>query len=604
MKQYLKLFKLIHKLDPWAIPIALCYALTTVLLPLSVLYTTGSIISILESSPDMLSLQSLILKLVIIMFTITFLNIIFKKFHKDHAMIVNYRLQRDIMRKSLVMEFEQLENPENRVNFKKAEEGTTYSGGIHTFVNMALTGIFEMLVSLLIAGSSVFFLIKSTSSLDTPLSSFTNSIFFPVILILLILIPIFISFKMNKIGAQVQYDMFDKIADVNREMNYYYSTLLFDVEPGKTIRLYEADSLIISVIKKSTTFFIESYSKALSKIVSYQNIGQLSTTLSMGCMYILLASKAYTDSISLGSVIIIGGSLNLITSTFVKYVAQFGSMSNIVNFMQYYIDYLELPEMNNEKATFPDKEVTIEFKDVCFHYPGSDCNVLNHINITIKPGERLSIVGKNGAGKTTFVKLLTKMYKPTSGEILINGKNIQKMNDQEVIKNLSIVFQDFTLYPFTILENITLSTQSNYLRVYDALNTTQIKDKIVNMPEGLETLLKSSQSEGVSFSKGEAQKIAISRAWYKDAPVIILDEPTSALDPMSEFEIYNHFNDLIEARTALYISHRMSSSKFSDRIIVFDCGEIVEEGTHKDLMNLENGIYKNLFETQALYYKN
>lgn len=222
--------------------------------------------------------------------------------------------------------------------------------------------------------------------------------------------------------------------------------------------------------------------------------------------------------------------------------------------------------------------------------------------LQFKVGQRLALVGPNGSGKTTLIKLLTRLAEPTEGRILLNGIDIQKYDIHEYQQIFAVVFQDYRLFAFSVADNVAVNTHKDPARIQRALTLAGVWDKVDRMPKKTETsLTKNIDPAGVDISGGEAQKIAIARAWYKDAPFIILDEPTAALDPVSEYEIYQKFDDLMEKKTAIYVSHRMSSTRFSQRIVVLDHGQIVEDGTHAALMQA-HGLYYRLFEAQAQYY--
>ena len=250
--------------------------------------------------------------------------------------------------------------------------------------------------------------------------------------------------------------------------------------------------------------------------------------------------------------------------------------------------------------------IEIEFKNVSFRYPNSTSYVLKNINLKISNQEKLAIVGYNGAGKTSFTLLLTRMYEPTEGEILLNGINIQRINYREYLKLFSTVNQDFFLFPFSILENIhpcSEVSEQEKEKVMDLCRKYGIEERINRMYKGLDTpITKELFAAGVDLSGGERQKIAILRALYKNSPVLVLDEPTAALDPVAEYEIYRKFAEISDGKLTVYISHRINSTRFCDKIAVFERGEIAEYGTFDELMELK-GIYYNFFETQAELYK-
>lgn len=248
-----------------------------------------------------------------------------------------------------------------------------------------------------------------------------------------------------------------------------------------------------------------------------------------------------------------------------------------------------------------DNRYELSFHKVSFKYPGSDNYILKDINLKFEIGEKLALVGLNGAGKTTLVKLLLRLYEPTEGEIKLNGINIEKYDYDEYVQIFSVVFQDFRLFDFPLDENIAVSENVDTDKVKKVIELVGLTELVNNMPDKEGTLLYHENGDGVSLSGGEAQKVAIARALYKDAPFVILDEPTAALDPVAEAEIYERFDTLVGGKTTIYISHRMSSCKFCDRIIVISDGTIKEEGTHSSLIQ-KAGLYAEMYNTQAEYY--
>ncbi len=275
-------------------------------------------------------------------------------------------------------------------------------------------------------------------------------------------------------------------------------------------------------------------------------------------------------------------------------------------YLAYFYDYMEISN-NRYAGTIPlekrdDGEYEIEFRNVSFHYPNSDVMVLSHVNEKLTLGQKMAIVGKNGAGKSTFIKLLCRLYDPTEGEILLNGVDIRYYDYKEYSALFSVVFQDFNLFFFSIAENVASSAEYDEDRIRDCVAKAGFGERLAALPDGIHTNIYQQEEHGIEISGGEAQKLAIARALYKDAAWVILDEPTSALDPISEYEIYQHFNELVKDKTSLYISHRMSSCRFCNKIYVFEDGRIVQRGSHDELIQDAGGLYYKLWNAQAQYY--
>ena len=325
-----------------------------------------------------------------------------------------------------------------------------------------------------------------------------------------------------------------------------------------------------------------------------------------GCVYIFACLKAWGGAFGIGSVTQYVGAATALAGNVAMFLETVNFISANAPFMEDTFRLLDTPNamyqgsLTTEKRS--DRQYHVEFRDVSFRYPGTENWALRHVNMKFKVGSRLAIVGENGSGKTTFIKLLCRLYDPQEGQILLNGIDIRKYNYRDYMEIFSVVFQDFQLLPQSLGANVAGSGSYDRERVKKALVDAGFEERMSAMPQGLDTqLYKDFAENGVEVSGGEAQKIAIARALYKDAPFIILDEPTAALDPMAEAEIYGKFNDIVTDKTAIYISHRLSSCKFCDEIAVFDQGQVVQQGTHDCLVEAE-GKYRELWNAQAQYY--
>ena len=289
-------------------------------------------------------------------------------------------------------------------------------------------------------------------------------------------------------------------------------------------------------------------------------------------------------------------------------ISTMGRIYNNTPFIRTCYEFLDLPNemyqgsLTTEKRS--DRQYEIEFRDVSFKYPASETWALRHVSMKFKIGSRLAVVGQNGSGKTTFIKLLCRLYDPTEGEILLNGIDIRKYNYAEYLSVFSVVFQDFQLLSFPLGQNVAAREKYDRVLAEQCLRQAGFGDRLDTMPKGLDSSLgRDFDPNGVDVSGGEAQKIAIARSLYKDAPFIILDEPTAALDPVAEQEVYERFNEIASDKTTIYISHRLSSCRFCDEIAVFDQGNVIQQGTHDWLLSDETGKYAELWNAQAQYYR-
>lgn len=430
----------------------------------------------------------------------------------------------------------------------------------------------------------------------------------PVLLAVILvyaLIGLFITNKCNKIELAA----YGSLSKLNRLFSYFGWEIV-DFRYGKDIRLYQARELMLHKWKTNTDASIGVWRQQGDSTYPYQILRSAADVVRQ------LITYAYVGILAIRKVFSIGIFTQMIATAGALDATLGGLTWNITelikrcNYAYEYVLFMEYPEaIPKGTAHVEKKQHRIEFRNVAFSYPGTDKKVLDGINITVEPGEHLSIVGLNGAGKTTFIKLLCRLYDPTSGEILLDGKNIKDYDYAEYMEQFAPVFQDFKLFGFTMGENVLLKetefqTPAERQKLDALLKQVELDGMVGKLSKGADTtLFKMFEEDGVEPSGGEQQKLAIARALYKNAPVIILDEPTAALDPIAEYEIYRQFHTLVGDKTAFYISHRLSSCRFCDRIAVFSDGKIAEYGSHDELAAVPGGIYAKMFEAQAQYYR-
>ena len=346
---------------------------------------------------------------------------------------------------------------------------------------------------------------------------------------------------------------------------------------------------------------------ARGKMGVYASLGVCITTLTTGMIYLFTCLKALGGAFDVGSCTQYIGAATAMVANVFALTDMIGTLKANTPYLEKTFAFLDIPNsmyqgsLTTEKRS--DRRYEVEFRDVSFRYPGSDIWALRHVNMKFKVGKRLAIVGENGSGKTTFIKLLCRLYDPQEGQILLNGIDIRKYRYDDYMGIFSVVFQDFQLICQPLGNNVAGSMEYDRDRAKKALIDAGFADRLAAMEKGLDTMLYKNLSEdGVEVSGGEAQKIAIARALYKDAPFIILDEPTAALDPIAEAEIYSKFDEIAGNKTAIYISHRLSSCKFCDEIAVFHEGAVIQQGSHAELLADRGGKYYALWNAQAQYY--
>ncbi len=376
---------------------------------------------------------------------------------------------------------------------------------------------------------------------------------------------------------------------------------------GKDIRLYNMGDFIgDSYLTLEKEYWERGIRNSYKKAAWTLPAAILSTVLKFG-IYAVLIYAALQGGITIGSIAKYVACIMLLAETLINVVETVQLAFDNNHYLKRYFSYFDVPNnmyqgsLTVEKRD--DNEYYVEFRNVSFKYPNTEAYALKNVNFKFKIGEKLAIVGMNGSGKTTFIKLLCRLYDPTEGEILLNGVNIQKYDYDEYMSVFSVVFQDFTLFSFMLGEVVASSSDFDESKVRECLVKANFGDRLNEMPDGVHTYLyKNYDKSGIEISGGEAQKIALARALYKDSPFILLDEPTAALDPVSEYEVYSNFNKISGDKTAVYISHRLASCRFCDKIAVFDDGQIVQSGSHDALVSDENGKYYELWYAQSQYY--
>lgn len=387
----------------------------------------------------------------------------------------------------------------------------------------------------------------------------------------------------------------------------YYSDLMSNYRLGKEIRLFHEKKLIMEQAYDKTLRQLEKVNGGFARSESrFGSINALITAVMTGAIYLFVALKALAGLFGAGDLLKYVGAIQQVAHGVEILIAGATGVAELQQ-TQYFFNLIDTPPVKYQ-GTLPvekrdDNDYAVEFRHVSFRYPGAEEWALKDFSIRLHVGERLAVVGLNGSGKTTFIKLLCRLYDPQEGVITLNGIDIKKYNYEEYLTLFSVVFQDFCVFSFPLGQNVTTSLEYDGPKVWCCLEQAGFAGRARRMPKGLDTVLyKDFEEDGVEISGGEAQKIALARALYKDAPFIVLDEPTAALDPVSEHEIYERFNQFVGEKTAIYISHRLSSCRFCDKIAVFDQGRLVQMGSHDELLADEQGRYHALWHAQAQYY--
>ncbi|BDS16618.1 ABC transporter ATP-binding protein [Clostridium perfringens] len=425
-------------------------------------------------------------------------------------------------------------------------------------------------------------------------------------ILLFLIINVLISYALTMRVKKYEYSQKEKAADKDRRTFYVFDTM-YDFAYGKDIRIYDLKNILIDKFKKLRGERIDISKDVQGKQLKVKIVDVILLVIRECVVYGYLIYNVLFIGMGIGDFTMYFSTINGFGDWMKGILDDLANIKAQNMYLDDMREFLEIKSENKEKTRdIPiDSSYEIEFKNVSFKYPKTDKYIYKNLSLKIKKGQRLAIVGINGAGKTTFVKLLCRLYEPTSGEILINGVNIKDFSKEEYYKILSVVFQDIKTFAFTVAENVSLENLEDVDRekVLHCIEKAGVGDKINSLKKGIDTsLLKILDGEGIELSGGENQKLALARALYKNGKIVILDEPTSALDAVAEYNIYKGFDELIGDKTAIYISHRLASTKFCDVIAFFENGEIVEYGTHEELLK-KNGKYSDMFNIQAQYYK-
>lgn len=428
------------------------------------------------------------------------------------------------------------------------------------------------------------------------------------LLVLLLIVLCFIQYGFFILARNYKIKHKEEQAHRGRHQ-WYFHQRAHDIKCAKDIRLYQAQDWLIGLYDKYNKAYKNQYAKERGYFYLYDLVGLLLQILRDGVCYGYLI-YLLTKGMNVSEFVLYLGVISGFGNWFTQISDMISKMSEDQISIGYFRDYINLKNIyhHTDGKTLELKEhqsLDIVFDDVCFTYPNSNKLVLDHVSFHIHEGDNIALVGINGAGKTTLVKMLCGFYQPTSGHIYINGVDIAELNIEDYFDQVSVLFQDAIIFSYSIQENITACDfeKVNQEKFQKVLKLSGLDEKVNSLAKKEKTFIgKDIEEDGIQLSGGQIQKLYLARALYKDAPMLILDEPTAALDAIAESEMYEKYNTLTQNKTSLFISHRLSSTRFCDKIFFLENGKIKEEGTHDELMKL-NGSYANMFDVQSQYYK-
>lgn len=581
------LIKTISSINKFYVPLFILGVFIKSLSNILNIYIPMIFISSVEKSWSINKTFKMIIALICVKIFLKILEIIFERWQKVQKELLNIKFPQLLAEKIMKMPYENLENPEILDLKERALFPITSYGAIYNFINNSST-VLKGLITIIASFSIIIVFSKALVSISIILSFLT----------------IIIDKKMNKKLQEFQ----QNLIPYNRKYGYYFSTI---TSPSyqKEIRIFNLNDLLIYKANKYISNVVDKFEQVYKQIANTLSISKTIQTTIRFITYSYVAIRAsssiYGPQILIGEFALIISANESFINSFIDIFSSFIGMKIDIGHLKPFSEFMLLEDkQDNNKTEKIQKFESLEFKNVSFTYPNSEKLILDNISFKINKGEKISIVGLNNAGKTTIIKLICRFFEVNSGEILLNGKDILKYDKKSYYKMISAVFQDFSILPLSIGENIVGSLKINQNKLSETSKKVGIKKIIENLDLGYDTLLyKEIYDNSVDFSKGEKQKLAIARAIYKNSELVILDEPTSALDPLAEADVYEKFHSLTKNKTSIYISHRMSSSKFCDKILVLDKSKISGFASHKELMG-KNKLYNKLYNAQKNHFKN
>lgn len=591
--------KLVSRLTPQYIPTLIVASLVKTMRPMVYIFGPKLIVDELMGAQRIDRLVTIIALIAGLNFILSSIEKILKAKSDLLTEQFNNAFERHISKKTVEIDFENVEDPDI-LNLKER--------ALFAVRNHAL--MFVMVENLSKVVNEGFLILTLSAVIWT---------FSPWVLVFLLGVVIINSFLFKRVQKYYYMESTNTVG-ANRAF-VYYITQSADLEIAKDLRLYGTSKLILDKMNRFNLNMYKDYIKVYGSIGRLNGLVNVNAQIQTVLVYLLLAYRTLLGTVTLGNFMMYAGTVGKYSMSMNTLVSSTIEVNRLCRQLELLVEYEKIPA-SKDSGVLPvpeDVPYVIEFHNVSFKYPRAKTETLKNISVTINHGEKISIIGLNGAGKTTFVKLLTRLYKPTSGKITLNGIDIQTLDYDAYMSKIAAVFQDYRLLGVTVSENITgqktpynvtntsqdenESNTSFANHLYEILDEVGVRQDIESLKEGINTPLdKSYDKNATKLSGGQAQKLAIARALYKDAAIVVLDEPTAALDPLAEHDIYCRFDELVHNKTAIYISHRLSSCRFCDRILVFDEGQIIQTGSHDDLIRHKGAQYERMFNAQATYY--
>ena len=599
-------YGVLRGLLPGFLPIAAARAVLNAALPFVNIVMSAAIINALASRRD----PAYVLKLALFAASLNFVIQIAMQLMKRILTYLQTNIwwihEKPLNEKQQTMDFARIEDPETRLARQKMHTYRQTNGNGILPLYWSFEGIICNFMTVVFSVGA-FAPILSGVNRSGGIAGFVNSPWAAALFILLILGNSAFGMATTAKRAKKSYDIMSGFHFPNMIGQFLMENILGKYRIGKDLKVNEMRGCVREITAAVFDQMDVTVNKWAKTESLYRTYADVSASALSAFVYIFVAVKAALGSFGIGDIVQYVGGVTRFNAGFTGLAANIAELFANTEALRLYFDFLDMPDaiyhgsIPIEKRA--DNEYEIEFHDVGFKYPGSEAYALKGLNMKLRVGQRMAVVGVNGSGKTTMIKLLCRLYDPTEGEITLNGIDIRKYDYGEYMGIFGVVFQDFRLFSFALGQNVAASYEYDSAKATECLRKAGMGARLTTLPDGLETpLYKDFDENGVEISGGEAQKIAIARALYKDAPFIVLDEPTAALDPIAEFEIYSQFNEIVGDKTAVFISHRLSSCRFCHDIAVFHEGRLIQRGAHEELLADARGKYAELWNAQAQYY--
>lgn len=603
-------FCTLYRMHPLVMVSGIIRTLWGALTPYVGIYLSAQLIGELAGARNHERLRTLVLWTLISAATIGLVGSLLGRWNDAQRRKIWWENDHMFIEKGLSMDFVRVDDSETQKMLSTIDQNQQGGGWGLTKVIDQINGVIHNIFS--IAGGIALSVTLFTTPVPESAGKWTildSPLFLIAIIAAMFIIPAISAIISNKANAVFARGSADH--NLANRIFSYYTWLGHDYTLATDVRMYEgwADTCMEFALRKDGLFYSkgERAKQAKGKVGLLHTLSGAVSKLFQLLVYLYVCLKARAGAFGVGGITQYVAAVTAVATGASRFISLWGDMKNNAVFVKLIFEYLDIPNemyqgsLSTEKRRDADYE--IEFRNVSFKYPGSDTYALKDVNMKFRVGEKLALVGRNGSGKTTFIKLLCRLYDPTEGEILLNGIDIRKYDYDDYRSIFAVVFQDFKLFGYTVGQNVAASEKYDAIKARDCLVKAGFEERLNSLPDGLESYIGKARSDtGFNCSGGEAQKIALARALYKNSPFIILDEPTAALDPLAEAEVYTNFNAIVEDRTAIYISHRLSSCRFCDEIAVFDNGTVVQKGGHDRLVSEEGGVYASLWNAQAQYY--